>query len=88
MSSEENLMEGIEINQEGQEMDMTENNKDQTLMSWSEEQEMDLPEEQMEEATYRDKVVGSSSKKQEFLLKNGFCLPLETSTQRRSPFDR
>lgn len=47
MSSEENLMEGIERNQEGQEMDMTENNKDQTLMSWSEEQEMDLPEEQL-----------------------------------------
>lgn len=67
MSSEENLMEGIERNQEGgQEMDMTENKKDQTLMSWSEEQEMDLPEEQMEEATYREKVVGSSSKKQEF----------------------
>lgn len=32
-------------------MDMTENNKDQTLMSWSEEQEMDLPEELMVEAT-------------------------------------
>lgn len=56
-----NLLEGIERNQEGQEMDMTENNKDQTLMSWSEEQEMDLPEEQMEEATYREKVVGQRS---------------------------
>lgn len=32
-------------------MDMTENNKDKTLMSWSDEQEMDLPEELMVEAT-------------------------------------
>jgi hypothetical protein len=59
-----NLKEGIERNQEGQEMDMTENNKDQTL---SEEQEMDLPEEQMEEATYREKVVGQRSRS--FLVK-------------------
>ena len=59
-----NLKEGIERNQEGQEMDMTENNKDQTL---SEEQEMDLPEEQMEEATYREKVVGQRSRR--FLVK-------------------
>jgi hypothetical protein len=59
-----NLKEGIERNQDGQEMDMTENNKDQTL---SEEQEMDLPEEQMEEATYREKVVGQRSRS--FLVK-------------------
>lgn len=59
-----NLKEGIERNQEGQEMDMTENNRDQTL---SEEQEMDLPEEQMEEATYREKVVGQRSRS--FLVK-------------------